>query len=73
MNIIQMKSGDCGRCDGCGYIADSDDAEPWTAWANLPVQSALAIQMGMVKPVPCPECKGTGDATPQPVTDEATE
>jgi hypothetical protein len=62
MNIIQMKSGDCDRCEGCGYVANSDDAEPWTAWANLPMQSAIAVQMGLVKPVPCPECDGSGDA-----------
>jgi RecJ-like exonuclease len=50
----------CPRCDGCGQIADSDDGEPWTAWTSLPVQSALAVVMGMVKPIPCPECDGAG-------------
>jgi hypothetical protein len=52
----------CTRCDGCGQIADTEDGEPWTQWANLPVQSATAVLMGIVKPVPCPVCGGTGTA-----------
>jgi len=48
----------CTRCDGCGQVADSDSGEPWTAWASLPPGSDLAVRMGIVKPVPCPECKG---------------
>jgi len=63
MKILVMKDGDCERCNGCGYIANSDDAEPWTYWAKLPLQSAIAVQMGLVKPVECPECKGTGNKT----------
>ena len=51
---------DCPRCLGCGQVADSEDAEPWSAWADLPPGSDLAVRMGLVKPVDCPECKGTG-------------
>jgi hypothetical protein len=29
----------CDRCEGCGFIADSEDGEPWTAWDNLPEES----------------------------------
>jgi hypothetical protein len=50
----------CGRCDGCGKIADSDSGEAWTAWESLPPGSDLAVKMGIVKPIPCPECGGTG-------------
>ena len=50
----------CRRCDGCGKIANSDDGEPWTAWAELPPGSDLAVRAGIVKPIPCPSCKGTG-------------
>jgi hypothetical protein len=50
----------CQRCDGCGKVADSDDGEPWTAWMKLPVGSAAAVIAGLVKPVDCPDCSGTG-------------
>jgi hypothetical protein len=50
----------CSDCDGCGQVADTDDREPWTAWTALPVRSALAVTTGMVRPVPCGSCGGTG-------------
>lgn len=50
----------CVNCDGCGKIADDDDGAPWSMWLSLPVQSSIAIQMGWVKPIDCPECGGTG-------------
>lgn len=53
----------CSRCDGCGKIADSDSGEPWSAWLTLPVGSAVAVTMGIVKPIPCPDCGGTGKKT----------
>lgn len=56
----------CPRCEGCGQLANSDDREPWSYWLALPLQSALAITMGLVKPEPCDECGGTGKAATQP-------
>jgi hypothetical protein len=53
---------DCERCNGCGLIADTDDGEPWTAWADLPPGSDLAVRMGLVKPISCLECGGTEPA-----------
>ena len=50
----------CGKCDGCGKVADTDDQEPWTAWLNLPLGSSAAVVMGLVKPIPCPTCEGSG-------------
>ena len=50
----------CPRCDGCGQIANSDDGEPWTYWMDLPVKSALAVTLGLVRPVTCPACDGEG-------------
>jgi hypothetical protein len=50
----------CVTCDGCGKIADDDDGTPWTFWAELPIQSTAAVMLGLVKPIPCPTCKGTG-------------
>lgn len=51
----------CERCDGCGRVANSEDAEPWTVWESMPPGSDLAVRLGLVRPVPCPECKGTGE------------
>lgn len=52
----------CQRCRGCGQLADSDDREPWTDWTSLPLQSSAAVLMGLVKPIPCDGCGGTGYA-----------
>lgn len=52
----------CPRCDGCGKIADSDSGEAWSEWLALPVQSAVAVVAGIVKPIPCPDCGGSGSA-----------
>lgn len=52
----------CTRCDGCGKIANTDDGEPWSVWLDLPVGSAAAILLGIVRPLTCPACGGTGKA-----------
>lgn len=54
----------CPRCLGCGQLANSDDREPWSAWSDLPPGSDLAVRMGIVQPIPCDECGGTGQASP---------
>lgn len=53
-------SGKCDRCDGCGQLANDDDATPWKYWAELPSPSNLAVVAGIVKPITCPECNGSG-------------
>jgi len=50
----------CPKCEGCGKIANTDDQEPWTYWEELPPSAKVAVQMGLVHPVPCPACNGTG-------------
>lgn len=60
--MSDLKQGDCRHCDGCGQIANTDDGEAWTFWEELPAPSNIAVQMGLVKPIPCPECDGTGKA-----------
>jgi hypothetical protein len=50
----------CSRCEGCGQLAGTDDREPWTAWTSLPLRSSAAVLAGLVKPVPCDACGGTG-------------
>lgn len=47
------------RCDGCGQVADTEYGEPWSYWMQLPVQSASAVLMGILKPIPCPVCGGS--------------
>ena len=55
----------CGNCDGCGRIADSDAGEPWSEWMELPVGSSAAVIAGIVKPIKCAYCDGSGK---RPVT-----
>jgi hypothetical protein len=50
----------CSRCLGCGQLANTVDREPWSAWADLPPGSDLAVRMGLVRPEPCDGCGGTG-------------
>lgn len=50
----------CPRCEGCSQLADTDDREPWTYWTSLPTESQLAIHLGLVRPIPCDTCEGTG-------------
>lgn len=58
----------CGRCLGCGQIANDEDGTPWIYWMALPVQSAAAVVFGIVRPLPCPACQGMGML---PATEEA--
>ena len=51
----------CERCDGCGKIANDEDGTPWTFWEGLPLNTATAVLMGLVRPIPCPECGGSGN------------
>ena len=56
----------CDVCNGEGNTDNNEDlAErgPWSYWAKLPVQSALAVIVGLVKPTKCYACNGTGEET----------
>lgn len=50
----------CAKCMGCGWVADTADQEPWSMWANLPPESAIAARIGLVQPIRCPQCEGSG-------------
>jgi hypothetical protein len=56
----------CPRCDGCGRIANSEAGEPWRVWEALPEASAVAVRLGIVKPILCPDCAGTGRRREEP-------
>lgn len=55
-----MSESDCTKCEGCGKVANDADQTPWRHWLRLPLESSAAVLMGLVRPVPCPRCGGTG-------------
>jgi hypothetical protein len=57
---VMEKPNACPKCWGEGKVANSDQQEPWSTWAELPPGSDLAVRMGIVRPIPCPMCGGTG-------------
>lgn len=54
----------CPKCDGCGQIANDDEQTPWHFWEKLPPGSDLSVKMGLVQPLPCPDCKGSNKGAP---------
>jgi hypothetical protein len=50
----------CMTCDGCGKVADDGDQSPWSMWKELPPQSRTAVNLGLVHPMSCPDCGGSG-------------
>lgn len=55
----------CKKCLGWKRIANDDEQTPWKYWAELPPPSNLAVQLGVVVPIECPHCQGSG-VEPQP-------
>lgn len=56
----------CPRCNGCGKIADGEEGAPWTFWLDLPLKSAVAVTAGLVRPIDCPSCGGSGEIGARP-------
>jgi hypothetical protein len=50
----------CSKCLGWKRVANDDDQTPWKYWAELPSPNNLSVQLGLVYPVTCPTCLGTG-------------
>ena len=61
MDIVKIYDGKdaCTQCLGWKRVDDGEQ-QSWKYWEELPFQSALAIRMGLVRPVECPHCHGTG-------------
>lgn len=59
-SLKELAEDDCRRCHGCGKLADTADQEPWVFWEELPPESKLAVTVGLVKSMTCPDCNGTG-------------
>ena len=58
--VVIYKGADvCVQCLGWKRV-DNGEFQSWKYWAELPPQSRVAITMGIVKPVVCPRCNGTG-------------
>ena len=60
MTTIPDQDIKCLKCMGCGQIANDEEGTPWSYWEKLPYESAAAIIIGLIKPITCPECRGTG-------------
>lgn len=53
--------GTCPTCDGCGQIANDEESTPWRHWQNLPKENQVAIRIGLVRPIDCPDCRPATD------------
>lgn len=59
----------CPKCLGWKRIANGEEGASWKHWAELLPPSNLSVVLGLVYPVECPRCRGTGRRVP-PITDE---
>lgn len=60
MIIIYDGPDACQKCLGWKQIANDNAQSSWKYWAELPMPATIAVQMGMVFPIDCPRCMGTG-------------
>lgn len=60
---------ECTRCAGCGKVADSEEGEAWKYWEELPFGANIAVVLGIVKPIACPKCGGSGLEADNDTTD----
>ena len=61
IDIVVVYHGEdaCTQCLGWKRVAE-ESGDSWKYWAELTPPSNIAVQMGLVKPVECPHCHGTG-------------
>jgi hypothetical protein len=49
----------CKQCLGWKRV-DNGQGASWKEWLDLPTPSRIAVDAGIIKPVVCPRCGGTG-------------
>ena len=59
----------CKRCLGWKRIANDEEGLPWKYWAELPSPENLAVVAGIIVPVECPHCMGSGIEPKEQVDD----
>lgn len=71
MNLVTIYDGPdaCEKCLGWKRVANDDDQSSWKHWAELPPPSNLSVVLGLVYPVECPACHGSGRTAPA-ITDD---
>lgn len=47
----------CRTCEGCGRVANDGSNTPWIRWLQIPLGSSIAVLTGLVRAIPCPDCK----------------
>jgi len=50
----------CQQCLGWKRVANDDERSSWKHWAELPAPENIAVRLGLVYPVECPRCQGSG-------------
>lgn len=62
MELITIYEGPdrCNKCLGWKRVANDEDQTPWKHWAELAPPSNLAVVLGLVYPIECPRCHGSG-------------
>lgn len=56
----------CQRCLGWKRV-DDGEGQSWKYWAELAPPMNISVQIGLVKPILCPDCEGTGQ---EPTNDQ---
>ena len=62
---------ECPMCKGCGKVASDDEKTPWSDWLALPLRNSAAALLRLVKPIPCPRCRGLGGIRTECTHDKA--
>lgn len=50
----------CRGCLGSGKVANDDEGAPWPVWEAMVPPTNIAVSLGLVQPVKCERCGGTG-------------